>query len=56
MGLTSAFVFEKGAEHLLSLLANQSPIRYGRFYDGTEETATQLASALGFVESDKSWH
>jgi len=56
MALTSSSVIEKGAERLLSLLATQSPIRYNRFYDGTEETAARLAKAPGFDESDRSWY
>jgi hypothetical protein len=56
MGYTSAARIESGAKHLLSLLSQESPIRYGRFYDGLEETSRKLADAIGLEEDLRSWY
>ena len=56
MGYTPASRIESGAKYLLSLLAQESPIRYSRFYDGLEETSRKLADAIGLEENLRSWY
>jgi hypothetical protein len=50
MGYTPASRIESGAKYLLSLLVQESPIRYSQFYDGLEETSGKLAEAIGLEE------
>jgi|ERR1700722_6654456 len=56
MGYTNASVIESGAKYLLTLLAEQSPIRYSRFYDGTEETSEKLENATGIEDECRDWY
>lgn len=53
MGYTSADKIANGAALLLGILSKESPIRYSRFYDGSEETFHKLAVALGLKENDE---
>jgi len=56
MGYTDATVIESGAKHLLSILAQQSPIRYSHFYDGSEATSEKLADAIGIEVECRDWY
>jgi hypothetical protein len=56
VGYTNAHVIELGAKHLLSILAQESPIRYSRFYDGSEETSRKLEEAIGLEPACRGWY
>lgn len=56
MAVTDAQEIEKGAKYLLSILAQESPVRYSRFYDGSEDTSQKLADGIGIEEECKDWY
>jgi hypothetical protein len=56
MGYTNADVIELGAKHLLSILVHESPIRYSRFFDGSEKTSRKLENAIGIEPARRGWY
>ena len=56
MGFTNATLIEAAAKHLLSILHSESPIRYSRFYDGSDKTSQRLADAIGLEPKSRGWY
>jgi hypothetical protein len=50
VGYSYAHDIEKAGLFLLGLLLREGSVRYSRFYDGTDETQTQLLRGMGYPE------
>lgn len=51
-----ASILKQAGDYLLSVLKKESPIRYSRFYDGTDETRQTLLAGMGISERDADWY
>lgn len=55
MTIPNELLNQAGA-YLLSVLKQETPIRYSRFYDGTDATRHKLIAGVGIDERDADWY